>query len=106
MSELEALLGDTVMRVPTDDEGEPDSARATLRAPLADFLGVGMTLDPIETIDGAAPIDAAGVTDLGDIAAPAALFETVQLGPLADLGPELAEAMAIIIATLEAESPH
>ncbi len=86
LSELEALLGDTVLRVPTAEDEDQESSSAELEPALAEFLGVGMTIEPI---------------DLSNIAAPAPLFADVQLGPLADLGPELAKALAAIIARLE-----
>lgn len=88
LSELEALLGDTVVRVPPKDDTNPKRATAPLDPVLADFLGVGTTLEPI---------------DVGGISAPAPLFADVQLGPLADLGPALADAIAII--TEQPEDP-
>ncbi len=90
LSELEALLGDTVMRVSTTDGSDPEPPASTLEPALADFLGVGITLDPV---------------DVSEIAAPAPLYADVQLGPLADLGPELAKALATISARLEDLSP-
>lgn len=88
LSELEALLGDTVMKVPSADGAASDEApEATMVTPaMAEFLGVGTTIVPV---------------DVSEISVPAALFADVQLGPLADLGPELATAVATIIARLE-----
>ena len=54
--------------------------------------------------DGAGPATLDPV-DVSEIAAPAQLFVDVQLGPLADLGPELAKAVATIIARLQDASP-
>lgn len=91
LSELESLLGDTVVRVPSDDDGAgAGRGPSTLEPALAEFLGVGMELDPV---------DSAG------LAAPAPLFTGVELGPLADLGPELARALATISARLADTSP-
>lgn len=88
LSELEALLGNTVMRVPPtgdDNASDPDAAPivASIDPAMAKFLGVGTTITPV---------------DVSEIPAPAPLFADVQLGPLADLGPELATAVAAIIA--------
>ena len=91
LSELEALLGDTVMRVPTGDPGGAQPPPTSLDPTLAQFLGVGTTLDPL---------------DLSRIGQPAPLFANVQLGPLGDLGPELADAMAIIMARLADALPQ
>ncbi len=95
LSELEALLGDTRMRVPADDADRQARVDGGRSAPAidpvyAEFLGIDMTLEPI---------------DVTDIAAPAPLFNDVQLGPLADLGPELAAALGIIVAGLEDVAP-
>jgi hypothetical protein len=57
---------------------------------MAAFLGVGSDLEP---------------PDLGDLAA-APLFTGVELGPLAQLGPELAAAMTIIADRLAADRPE
>jgi uncharacterized Zn finger protein len=84
LSKLESLLGDTAMRKPTGSKAEPRPP--TLDPALAEFLGVDSELDPV---------------DVSGIATVAPLFASVELGPLADLGPELAKAMAIITARLE-----
>lgn len=84
LSKLESLLGETAMRKPTASEAEPP--RSTLDPALAEFLGVDSELDPV---------------DVSGIATVAPLFASVELGPLADLGPELAKAMAIITTCLE-----
>ncbi|MEL6984299.1 MAG: hypothetical protein AAFO29_17870, partial [Actinomycetota bacterium] len=85
LSELKSLLGDTAMR-PTADDGPKAAPRPSVLDPaLADFLGLDVELDPL---------------DLSDLAPPAPLFASMELGPLADLGPELAEALAIIAARL------
>lgn len=81
LSELEALLGHTALRVPKGRAGVREPKPPTADPALAEFLGVGRTIDPV---------------DVSDLAAPAPLFADVQLGPLADLGPELAMALAII----------
>ena len=87
LNELEALLGDTVMKVPTADGAASDAEPEAMLTPaMADFLGVGMTIVPV---------------DVSQISVPGPLFADVQLGPLADLGPELAKAVATIIARLE-----
>ncbi len=86
LSELEALLGDTVMRVPASGTSDSEPAASSLDPVLANFLGIDMTIDPI---------------DVSAIATPAKLFADVLLGPLADLGPELASAVEIIIAQCE-----
>ncbi len=81
LSELQALLGDTAMQVSTDEPGDGRSAAPSLDPAFLRFLGVGATLDPI---------------DVSEINVPAPLFADVQLGPLGDLGPELATALSII----------
>ena len=65
-------------------EAEPPPS--ALEPALAEFLGVDWKLDPV---------------DVSGIAAGAPLFAGIELGPLADLGPELAKALAIITACLE-----
>jgi uncharacterized Zn finger protein len=84
LSKLESLLGDTAMRLPTVSKAEP--SRSTLDPALAEFLGVDSELEPV---------------DVSGIVAAVPLFASVELGPLADLGPELAHAMATITARLE-----
>ncbi len=95
ISELEALLGDTALR-PTSPKNavKPDPARpgpAAAGAPeppspeLAEFLGVGMVVDP---------------PPLADLERPRPLFEQTEVGALADLGPELARALATIAGML------
>ena len=84
LSKLESLLGDTAMRIPTASKAEPSPP--TVDPALAEFLGVDTELDPV---------------DVSGIPAVAPLFASVELGPLADLGPELAEAVATITARLE-----
>lgn len=82
LSELKSLLGDTAMR-PSADAGPKAAPRPSVLDPaLADFLGLDVELDPL---------------DLSDLAPPAPLFASMELGPLADLGPELATALAIIV---------
>lgn len=88
LSKLESLLGDTAMRKPTLSEAEPP--RSTLDPALAEFLGVDSELEPV---------------DVSGISAMAPLFANVELGPLADLGPELAKAIAVITTYLEDTSP-
>ena len=83
-SELEALLGDTIVKVPPADTSE-DGASPQLDPALAVFFGVGTNIEP---------------PDVSDIDPPAPLFREMQLGPLADLGPELAAALQIIAAQL------
>lgn len=83
LTELEALLGDTVMRVPSSEDPGSDRVEDQLDPTMAAFLGIGMTIEPI---------------DVSEIPAPAPLFTEVHLGPLADLGPELAKALATIVA--------
>ncbi|MGB5758901.1 MAG: hypothetical protein WBM50_18455 [Acidimicrobiales bacterium] len=90
LSKLESLLGDTVMRIPTVDASEAGPSPSTLEPALAEFLGVDTELDPV---------------DVSGIAAVAPLFASIELGPLADLGPELAKAVATITACLEDTSP-
>lgn len=80
------MLGDTVMRVPASGTSDSEPAASSLDPVLANFLGIDMTIDPI---------------DVSAIATPAKLFADVLLGPLADLGPELASAVEIIIAQCE-----
>ncbi len=89
LSQLEALLGDTVLRVPPTDGAGRDEAAAPLDPALADFLGNDMALDPI---------------DVRALATPTPLFADVQLGPLADLAPALGDALAIIADRLGAPS--
>jgi hypothetical protein len=89
ISRLESLLGDTAVRVPAagdDESGPPPSA---LDPALSEFLGVDLKLDPI------------------GLASPAAdpLLTGVELGPLADLGPELARALTIIADRLRESAP-
>lgn len=92
LSELEALLGDTVVRVPpTGDSESAEADRQTLDPALADFLGIDRAIEPIEVTQ---------------IPAPTPLFTEMQLGPLADLGPELADALAMIASRLEHGSPR
>lgn len=95
LSELQALLGDTVVRVPAADGpgagAKPQPDVAALDPALAEFLGIDRTIDPI---------------DVSQIPAPAPLFTEMQLGPLADLAPELAEAIALIMARLDDPSPR
>lgn len=90
LSRLESLLGDTVMRASAIDGAEIEPAPSALAPALAEFLGVGQELDPV---------DLHGAPDV------APLFAGIELGPLADLGPELATALAIITARLEDTSP-
>ncbi len=85
LSELEALLGDTAVRVPSTGGSAPGRAAVPLDPTLADFLGVDTTLGPI---------------DVGDLAPPEPLFAEVHLGPLADLAPALAEAIDLVAARL------
>ena len=93
LSELEALLGDTALRVPVSDRSKPQLVESAppLEPAMAEFLGVDMTIEPVDT---------------SEITAPALLFADVQLGPLADLGPELADAIATIASQLEKLSPE
>lgn len=101
LSELESLLGDTVMRVPTADRSNTAAsttaasntaaAPVTMEPALADFLGVGTTIDAV---------------DVGAITEPDPLFASLQLGPLADLGPELAGALAMIRTRLDDTTPE
>jgi len=86
LSELEALLGDTVVRVPPTDGADSGRTAVPIDPALAEFLGVGTALEPV---------------DLDEIMPPAPLFADVYLGPLADLGPALAEAIAIITDRLD-----
>ena len=86
LSELEALLGDTVMRVSADERSDDQPSAPLLAPAMADFLGVELTLD---------------LPALDEIPTPAPLFTEVQLGPLADLGPELHTAMAVIASALD-----
>ncbi len=86
LSELKSLLGDTAMRVPATDDSSPKRPESAIEPALAEFLGVGMTFNPV---------------DVSGITVPDPLFVDVQLGPLADLGPELAKAVATIMARLE-----
>ena len=88
LSELQSLLGETAMRVPIGSEPEPPPSR--LEPALAAFLGVDMELDPV---------------DVSGIVAAVPLFASMELGPLADLSPELAEAIAVITARLQDTSP-
>ena len=85
-SKLESLLGDTVVRLPTVDDSDAEPSPSTHEPALAEFLGVDPELDPV---------------DVSGIAAVAPLVAGIELGPLADLGPELAKAMATITACLE-----
>jgi len=89
LSELESLLGNTVLRIPTVDAAEPEPASSALEPALAEFLGVGSELDPV---------DVSGITALTP------LFTSVELGPLADLGPVLAEALAAITDSLDRDT--
>lgn len=89
LSELESLLGDTVVRVPAADATEAEPASSALEPALAEFLGVGTELDPI---------------DVSNITALPPLFTSVELGALADLGPVLADALATITASLEQDT--
>lgn len=92
LSELQTLLGDTAMRARASNDtasGDPasqDRSTSVIEPALAEFLGIDMMLEPI---------------DVSNIAAPAPLFPDAQLGPLADLGPELANALAIISQRLD-----
>ncbi|MGH1487854.1 MAG: hypothetical protein ACRBK7_00420 [Acidimicrobiales bacterium] len=87
LAELKSLLGDSAMQPPVHRESdlEPDSdddlESPLLEPALAEFFGVGMVIEPV---------------DVSDFVSPAPLFAETQLGPLADLGPELAKALAII----------
>ncbi len=81
LSELEALLGDTVMRVPSSDDSQTEER--PIDPGLAAFLGAGTTIEPV---------------DVSTIPTPAPLFADAQLGPLADLGPALADALATVMA--------
>ncbi len=85
LSELEALLGDTVVRVPSTGGAGRGREVAPLDPVLADFLGVGTTVEPI---------------DVGELVAPDPLFAGLHLGPLADLAPALAEAIDLIVERL------
>lgn len=90
LSELQSLLGDTALRVPKGHDSENGPPPSTLEPALAAFLGVDTELVPV---------------DVSGIAAVTPLFASVELGPLADLGPELAKALAIITACLDDTSP-
>lgn len=90
LSALEALLGNTVVRVSAADGSELEPPPVTLAPAMAEFLGVDTTIDPV---------------DVSGIPSPAKLFPDAQLGPLADLGPELNKAISIIINRLEDISP-
>lgn len=81
LSELKSLLGDTAMRVSDDGGSAAEPAPSVLEPALAEFLGLDAELEPV---------DVTGIT------AVTPLFTGVELGPLADLGPELATALAII----------
>ncbi len=91
LSRLESLLGDTVLRVPADGDREPGPPPVSLDPALAAFLGVGQELEPV---------------DIGDLAAVAPLFTSVEFGPLADLGPQLAAALAMIADRLADPTPE
>ena len=81
LSELQVLLGDTAMEVrPADPQHHPED-EAPLSPTLARFFAVDAALETVE------------VTDINP---PPRLFDGTYLGPLADLGPELASAIAII----------
>ena len=86
LSRLESLLGDTAVRVPAADDRATEPSVTTLEPALADFLGVGSELEPL---------------DVSDLGTTTPLFAGVELGPLADLGPALSEALAIIADRLE-----
>lgn len=90
LSRLESLLGDTAMRVPAAENAGAGPAPAALEPALAAFLGVGRAIEPIE---------------LADVTEPAPLFPTLELGPLADLGPALAQALAIVAERLADPDP-
>jgi len=83
LTELEALLGDTAVRVePGRDPAPAEPPTPPVISPtMAEFLGLGLEPPTI---------------DLAAIATPDPLFADFQLGPLADLGPALAEALAIV----------
>lgn len=86
LSELQSMLGDRVVRASAVDDTSAEPSRVALEPALADFLGISAEeVDPI---------------DLSAIAPAAPLFARPELGPLADLGPELARALAIITARL------
>lgn len=89
LSELEALLGNTVVRVSAADDSELEPLPVPLEPVLAEFLGVGTTIQPPE---------------VGGIPVPSPLFPDAELGPLADLGPELKKAISIIRKRLEETS--
>jgi uncharacterized Zn finger protein len=83
-SELEALLGDTIVKVPNTG-AEDEASSPSLPPGFAEFFGVGMVIEP---------------PDVSAINPPDLLFQEMHLGPLADLGPELATALSIIAAEL------
>lgn len=97
LARLESLLGDTAVRVRDDGGGTGSGAEPSepsdpdLDPAMAAFLGVGSDLEP---------------PALGDLAAAAPLFTGVELGPLAQLGPELAAAMTIITDRLTVDGPE
>jgi len=87
LTELEALLGDTAVRVgrepaPAEDQDQ-DQDQARPNPALAEFLGLDR--DPVA-------VDYSAI----NVTVPAPLFVDFQLGPLADLGPALADGLAIV----------
>lgn len=84
-SALEALLGDTIVKVPNTGAADEASSPPSLPPGFAAFLGVGMVIEP---------------PDVSAINPPDLLFQEMHLGPLADLGPELATALGIIATEL------
>jgi hypothetical protein len=95
LTELQALLGDTAVQASVDgDASSLEKVPSTLDPALAQFLG----LDEIDRAPALShPIEVNSLT------APTPLFADVQLGPLVDLGPELAHAITIIQTRLAAE---
>lgn len=89
LSDLKALLGGTAMR-PSRYRGRDEERERPkpISAELSSFLGVGHTVE--------APV-------VSTIVSPPPLFAELQLGPLADLGHELAAALTAVAELLAAE---